>query len=52
MRAMREGHVIGIAKFSYHLGKSTCVWGIEIKDAEGKLVSVNRLTMAVLSKGS
>lgn len=49
IRAMREGYVIGIAK-PFHLGKSTQVWGIEIKNEEGKLVSVNRLTMAVLNK--
>jgi uncharacterized protein (TIGR00369 family) len=46
--SVREGSVIGIAK-PFHLGKSTQVWGIEIKNEEGKLVSVNRLTMAVLS---
>jgi len=49
IRAVREGYVIGTAK-PYHLGKSTQVWGIEIKDEAGKLVSVTRLTMAVLSK--
>lgn len=49
VRAMREGYVIGIAK-PFHLGKSTQVWGIEIKSDEGKLVSITRLTMAVLNK--
>jgi uncharacterized protein (TIGR00369 family) len=49
IRAMREGYVIATAK-PYHLGKSTQVWGIEIRNEEGKLVSVNRLTMAVLDK--
>ncbi len=49
IRSMREGYVIGTAK-PFHLGKSTQVWGIEIKNEEGKLVSVNRLTMAVLRK--
>lgn len=49
VRSMREGYVIGIAR-PYHIGKSTQVWGIEIKDEAGRLVSVNRLTMAVLSK--
>lgn len=47
IRSIREGSVIGIAK-PFHLGKSTQVWGIEIKNEEGKLISVNRLTMAVL----
>lgn len=51
IRSIREGFVIGTAK-PFHLGKSTQVWGIEIKNEEGKLVSVTRLTMAVLKKVS
>ena len=49
IRAMRDGFVIATAK-SFHLGKTTQVWGIEIKNADGKMVSVNRLTMAVLGR--
>ncbi len=49
IRAMREGYVTGVAK-PYHLGKTTQVWSIEIKNDEGKLVSVTRLTMAVLER--
>ena len=49
IRSMREGYVIGTAK-PFHLGKTTQVWGIDIKDENGKLVSVNRLTMAVLKR--
>lgn len=49
IRAMRSGFVVGTAR-PFHLGKSTQVWAIEIKDEEGKLVSVNRLTMAVLAR--
>lgn len=49
IRAMREGYVIGTAK-PFHLGKTTQVWGIEIRDEEGRMVSVNRLTMAVLKR--
>lgn len=49
IRSVREGKVIGVAK-PYHLGKSTQVWGIEIKNEAGQLVSVNRLTMAVLKR--
>lgn len=48
IRAVRDGYVAGIAK-PYHLGRSTQVWSIEIFNSEEKLVSVNRLTMAVLS---
>lgn len=47
IRVMRDGYVIGTAK-PFHLGKTTQVWGIEIRNEEGRLVSVNRLTMAVL----
>ena len=49
IRAMREGYVIGIAT-PYHLGKTTQVWHIEIRDEQKNLVSVNRLTMAILQK--
>lgn len=49
IRAVREGFVIATAK-PFHLGKSTQVWGIEIKNQSGQLVSINRLTMAVLEK--
>jgi len=44
-----QGQVIGTAK-PYHLGRSTQVWSIEIHNDNGELVSVNRLTMAVLSR--
>lgn len=49
IRSVWEGVVIGIAK-PFHLGKSTQVWGIEIKNEAGQLISVNRLTMAVLAR--
>ena len=49
IRAVREGKVTGVAK-PYHLGKSTQVWGIEIRNDAGELVSINRLTMAVLKR--
>lgn len=48
LRAMRNGFVIATAK-PFHLGRSTQVWGINIVNEEGKMVSVSRLTMAVLS---
>jgi len=49
IKSMREGFVIATTK-PYHIGKTTQVWSIEIKNAEGKLVSINRLTMAVLAR--
>lgn len=49
IRSIRSGFVIATAK-PFHLGRSTQVWGIDIVNEEGKLISVNRLTMSVLSK--
>lgn len=49
IRSIRSGLVIATA-FPYHLGKTTQVWHIDIKDEQDRLISVNRLTMAVLSK--
>lgn len=49
IRAIREGFVFGVAK-PFHLGKSTQVWGIEIRNEEKQLISINRLTMSVLAK--
>lgn len=49
IRSMREGYVIGTAK-PFHIGKTTQVWGIEIINEDNQLVSITRLTMAVLPK--
>ncbi len=49
IRSIREGFVLGTAK-AYHLGRSTQVWSIEITNENRQLISINRLTMAVLSK--
>lgn len=50
IRAIREGHVYAKAT-PFHLGKSTQVWHIEIHDNKDKqLISVTRLTMAVLKR--
>lgn len=51
IRMARDGFVFGTAK-PFHLGATTQVWGIEITNAEGQLISVNRLTMAVLKRES
>lgn len=48
IRSIREGYVIGRAS-PFHLGKSTQVWHIEIRNEADQLISVNRLTMAVLN---
>lgn len=49
IRSVRDGYVFAKAS-PYHLGRSTQVWHIEIKDEKDRLVSVNRLTMAVLAR--
>lgn len=49
IRSIREGYVIGTAK-PFHLGRTTQVWSIEIANEQQKLISVNRLTMAVLER--
>lgn len=51
IRAADRGRVTGTAK-PLHLGGSTQVWSIEIKDEENRLVCVSRLTMAVLTKAA
>ena len=43
------GYVFGTAK-PFHLGQSTQVWSIKIFDERNKLISVSRLTVAVLKK--
>lgn len=49
IRSIREGFVIATSK-PYHIGKSTQVWGIEVRNEQNQLISVNRLTMAVLER--
>lgn len=45
VRSVRDGWVIGTAR-PYHLGRTTQVWGIQIRDEAGSLVSIARLTLA------
>ncbi len=47
IRSIKSGTVSAKAS-PYHLGRSTQVWHIEIHDEQKRLISVNRLTMAVL----
>lgn len=49
IRSVRTGWVYAKA-IPLHLGSSTQVWGINIIDENQKLISVNRLTMMVLSR--
>jgi len=47
LRAVKEGIVTGTAR-PIHIGATTQVWSIEIKDEKDRLVCISRLTMAVL----
>lgn len=49
IRSIREGFVYATAK-PYHLGRSTQVWSIEIVNEQKQLISINRLTMAVIAR--
>ncbi len=49
LRSMREGYIIGTAK-PFHLGRTTQVWEIDIRDEANNRVSINRLTLAVLTR--
>ena len=46
IRSVSEGFVYGTAK-PMHLGRSTHVWEIMIRNEEGKTVCISRLTMMV-----
>lgn len=49
LRGMREGEVTGTAR-PLHLGGSTQVWEIRIENADGGLVCISRLTLAVVAR--
>lgn len=49
VRAVKEGQVTGKAT-PLHLGVSTQVWQIEIRDERERLVCISRLTVAVKKK--
>jgi len=51
LRAVREGWVHGTVK-PIHIGRKTHVWSIELKNDEGKLSCVARLTVMVTEKSS
>lgn len=47
LRGVTDGQVIGRAK-AVHIGRTTQVWQIDIRDESGKAVCVSRLTLAVV----
>ncbi|WP_440993048.1 hotdog fold thioesterase [Cysteiniphilum litorale] len=46
IRPAIEG-VLTAKAYPHHIGRTTHVWAIEIIDDKGRLISINRLTMAV-----
>jgi len=46
LRAVRDGWVTGTG-VPLHVGRSTAVWDIEVRDGQDRLVAVARLTVAV-----
>ncbi|MCB0717926.1 MAG: hotdog fold thioesterase, partial [Bacteroidetes bacterium] len=47
VRSVTAGEVVATAA-PIHLGKSTQVWSVRIEDESGRLVSICRVTMAVV----
>ena len=48
LRAARSGWVTGTAR-PVHMGRSTHVWHIDLKNDDDELVCVSRITMAILA---
>lgn len=51
LRPVRSGEVIGTAR-AIHVGSRSQVWQIDIRDPEGKLVCVSRLTLAMIERSA
>jgi len=50
IKSISDGKVIGTAR-PVHLGRSTQVWDIDIRNGDSELICISRLTMAVLKPG-
>ncbi len=48
LKSAGKGYVYGTAK-PFHIGKTTQVWEIQIKNDEGKLCCISRLTLSVMA---
>ena len=48
LRSVSAGWVVGIAR-PVHIGLTTHVWQIELRDEPGRLTCVSRITMAILA---
>lgn len=47
IRAVTQGWVTGTAR-PFHRGRSTHVWQIELRDGQGRLSCISRITMAIV----
>ena len=48
LRSVSAGWVVGIAR-PVHIGRTTQVWQIELRDEQARLTCVSRITMAILA---
>ena len=48
VRSVKEGFVYGTVR-PIHLGRTTHIWDIQIKNEAGKLVCISRLTVAIVN---
>ena len=51
LSSAREGSVVYGTVRPIRVGRTMHVWSIEIKNAEGKLICVSRLTVAIVERG-
>lgn len=49
LRSVTKGYVYGKAS-PFRVGRNMHVWGIDIKDEDGKLICVSRLTIAIVPR--
>ncbi len=49
LRPVSDGLVTGTAR-PFHIGAQSQVWGIEIRDDQGRLACVSRITVAVVKR--
>ena len=50
IRSVPAGKTVTGTAYPVHLGSTTQVWSIEIKNEEDKIICISRLTMAVLDR--
>ncbi|MEM0963883.1 MAG: hotdog fold thioesterase [Bacteroidota bacterium] len=47
LRSVRSGVLTAVGT-PFHVGRTSQVWGVEVRDDEGRLISVSRCTLAVV----